>query len=200
MDDAKNEGSVTHWLSEIQAGDADAAQALCNRYFTRLVVLARRGLSGVPTQMADEEDVALSVFHSFYRAIQVGRYPNLADRDDLWRLLVRMTARKVIDRSRYENRLRRSRAPTCIDEERQISQAVGQSPTPEFAVAMAEQFTELLNCLGDPILKELAIGKMEGFTNDELAERMQCSVRTIERRLAVIRRKIEFHTRRSNDG
>ena len=57
--------------------------------------------------MADEEDVALSVLDSFCRAAQDGRFPDLADREGLWRLLLHKTVHKAIDLARHEKRLRR---------------------------------------------------------------------------------------------
>src|SRR5262245_9951905 len=79
-------GSVSLWLERLRAGDAAAAQPIWERYYERLVRLARRRL---PTRIrsADEEDVAQSAFHSFFRAVEQGRFPALADRDNLWAVL-----------------------------------------------------------------------------------------------------------------
>jgi hypothetical protein len=90
-------GSVTNWLVQLKEGDAAAAQPLWERYFPRMVVLARKWLQGARRREADEEDVALSAFDSFCRGAAQGRFPQLADRDDLWRLLVVVTARKALD-------------------------------------------------------------------------------------------------------
>ena len=84
--------SVTHWIGQLRAGDPVAAQHLWEGYFRRLVGLARGKLQSLPCRAADEEDVALSAFASFCRGVECGRFPQLADRDDLWRLLVTITA------------------------------------------------------------------------------------------------------------
>ena len=99
-----SEGSVTRWLGALRAGDPAAAQQLWERYFHRLVGLARQRLCGARRRAADEEDVALSAFDSFYRAAEAGRFPQLADRDGLWRLLVTITARKAAHLVRDEGR------------------------------------------------------------------------------------------------
>ncbi len=52
-------GSVTHWLEQLQAGDAVGAQKLWQRYFQRLVGLARKKLQGKKPRLADEEDVII---------------------------------------------------------------------------------------------------------------------------------------------
>ena len=101
------EGSVTRWLHELVAGDQAAAQELWNRYFQRLVGLARSKLRGAPRRAADEEDVALSAFDSFCRGAEQGRFPRLDDRDNLWRLLVVITERKACDLVQHEHRQKR---------------------------------------------------------------------------------------------
>jgi DNA-binding CsgD family transcriptional regulator len=41
--------------------------------------------------------------------------------------------------------------------------------------------------LGDESLCQVAVCKMEGCTNDEIAERLDCSRRTVARKLETIR-------------
>ncbi|MHC4405498.1 MAG: ECF-type sigma factor [Planctomycetota bacterium] len=101
------EGSVTHWFEQVREADSLAARALWERYFPRLVRRARKKLQESPRRAADEEDVAASVMESLFRAAEEGRFPDLADRDDLWRLLIRVTTQKVIDLKRHEARKRR---------------------------------------------------------------------------------------------
>ncbi len=92
-----SDDSVSRWIDEVKKGNHAAAEALWERYFPRLVRFARGRLRGLPRRAADEEDVALSALDSFCRAAEHGRFPNLADRDGLWRLLLQMTARKAAD-------------------------------------------------------------------------------------------------------
>src|SRR5207244_594392 len=91
-----------HWLSLVKAGDLNAAQPLWERYFPRLVGMARKKLREAPRRAADEEDVALSAFDSFCRGAAQGRFPNLEDRNDLWRVLLLLTARKASHQIRDE--------------------------------------------------------------------------------------------------
>ena len=58
-------GSVTFLIGRLRAGDSHATQQLWERYFGRLVALARSHLQGVPRAAADEEDVVLSAFSNF---------------------------------------------------------------------------------------------------------------------------------------
>src|SRR5262249_13252080 len=102
-------GSVTCWLGHLKDGDQAAAQPLWERYFSRLVVVARGKLKKLRRTTADqdEEDAALSAFNSFCDGAARGRFPQLADRDDLWRLLVVITARKALAQAHREGRKKR---------------------------------------------------------------------------------------------
>ena len=48
-----------------------------------------------------------------------------------------------------------------------------------------------LGRLRDPALRRVAVWKLEGYTNAEIAERQGCSLPTVERRLAIIRRLLK---------
>ena len=71
-------GSVTCWMSDLMAGDQSAAGPLWGRYFERLVRLARAKLRAMGraggAAVADEEDAALSAFHSFCDGALRGRF------------------------------------------------------------------------------------------------------------------------------
>jgi DNA-directed RNA polymerase specialized sigma24 family protein len=53
---------------------------------------------------------------------------------------------------------------------------------------MAEECRRLLDGLGDDALREVAVARMEGYTNDEIADRLGCARRTVARRLDLIRK------------
>src|SRR5262249_6398536 len=110
-------------------------------------------LQGLPRRAADEEDVALSAFHSFCRGASVGRFPQLCDRNSLWPLLVAMTAHKAIDLMRREHRHKRGGPPPAAGApaapETRPEEIIGREPTPEFALLVAEECRRLLDCLGD---------------------------------------------------
>jgi len=188
--------SISQWIAGVRRGDDRAAEALWQRYFTRLVLLARRRLGDTPRRAADEEDVALSAFASFCRAAEEGRFPGLSDRDDLWRLLIVLTARKAVDLKRREGRVKRGggaiRGPSAIDTDGDeefdaLAAQIGDEPTPELAAMVAEQCSRLLNLLNDD-LRAVAVAKMEQRSNKEIAVMLDCSLSTVERSLRLIRR------------
>jgi DNA-directed RNA polymerase specialized sigma24 family protein len=189
-----SDGSVSRWLGPLQAGDPAAIEHLWQRYFPRLAALARTRLPGVVRRVTDEEDVALSAFDSFCRRAEQGRFPQLRDRDSLWRLLVVITARKAAHRVRDETRLKRGGgavlplpAAGSAEEEALLSEALSREPTPEVAAEMAEEVRRLLDALPEE-LRAVAVLKMEGHSNEEIAARLDVVDRTVKRRLENIRR------------
>ena len=197
-----SDGSISHCLSLLRQGDDDAMRVIWERYFPRLVRLARQHLAAVARHVADEEDVALSAMDRFCRAVREGRYPDLADRDGLWRLLLRITTRRALEVARREQRVRRGGSPKPDVVSRlpragwRVRRGVDcrehlgverHEPSPAFAAEMAEACRSLLDRLPDADLRTLAVAKLEGYGNREAAERLGCSVRTVERRLRLIR-------------
>ncbi len=181
------DGSVTTWIHALSTGNDDVAQNLWERYFQRMVELARNKLRASVSRAADEEDVALSAFHSFCRAASEQRFPRLANRDDLWQVLVVLTARKAIDQRKYATRKKRSDGATRPLDDAALDTVIGTDPDPAFAALVADEFRHLLDRLDDPELRQVAIRKLEGYTNEEIAAELSCTVRTIGRRLALIR-------------
>lgn len=185
-------GSVTRWIGGLKAGEEEAARLLWKHYFDGLVRLARDRMRDGPRAAADEEDVALSAFHCLCRGAAAGRFPDLVGRDNLWRLLATITAQKALDEKRRQGRDRRgggrSVRATELDPEHDIlAQVVGREPTPEIAALLDEQYQHLLDRLEDDALRRIAVSKMEGESNEEIAERLGCGLRTVERKLGVIR-------------
>jgi DNA-directed RNA polymerase specialized sigma24 family protein len=185
---ASETGSVSEWIRQVQSGDPFAAQKLWERYFDRLIPLARKELRTIRGYASDEEDVVLSAFASFCRCAARGQFPQLGDRTDLWRLLVMLTARKAHHVHRDEQRQKRGgRAASLRGAVLELEEIIGREPTPEFAAQVAEECDGLLARLGTAELRSIALFKMEGYTTDEIAVKLGCARSTVERRLRLIR-------------
>jgi DNA-directed RNA polymerase specialized sigma24 family protein len=193
-------GSVTRWIGDLKAGGDGAAQRLWERYFDRLVQMAANRLRGRRRAVEDEEDAALSAFDSFCCGAAGGRFPRLTDRDDLWRLLVVITSRKVLLQARRQLRQKRGGGnvrpaseladSASPDEDDLLAQVVSTEPTPEFAAMVAEEYRRLLDRLGNDALRRVAILRMEGATGEEIAAKLGCTRRTVVRQLSLIRRTL----------
>ena len=165
-----SDSSVTRWLERLETGDDLAAAKLWNAYFDRLVHLAHGRLQAKFTKVNDAEDIALSAFHSFCRGVENKRFPELSDRDGLWRLLVSITIHKLLHVVRDQKRLKHggqfhelTGLDSSSDRTAAVNQIVSREPSPEFAFKVAEQYQEMMLSLEDEELVQLATWKMEGF-------------------------------------
>jgi DNA-directed RNA polymerase specialized sigma24 family protein len=202
-----NDESVSQWIDDLREGDEIAAARLWQRYYRRLIGLACRKLGGAPRRMADEEDVVLSAFHSFCERAQGGLFPDLRDRSDLWRLLVRITERKALNQVRAGARKKRGSGMVAGESVLMDSRAAGEAagiggvpglePTPEFAAEMVEAVDRLFGILPDDELRRIAVRKLEGYSNEEIAAEVGRSLPTVERRLRMIR--TIWNTDRANE-
>jgi DNA-directed RNA polymerase specialized sigma24 family protein len=202
----ETKGSISQWIGALQdGGDVnEAAQRLWERYFDKLVNLARGKLRTAPRGPADEEDVALSAFESFCAAAAAHRFPQLGAREDLWRLLVTITVRKANAMRQRELRQKRgggrvlgeaALAGPDQDARGGLDQVADPEPTPEFAALVADELGRLLGLLREETLRQVAVLRMEGYSNEQVAGRLGCSLRSIERKLDLIRRSWELEDR-----
>jgi len=197
--DCEGEGSVTRWIGDLRSGGDSAAQHLWERYFERLVRLARKKLQNTrhARTVEDEEDAALSAFDSFCRGVDRGRFPRLTDRNDLWRLLVVLTVRKALDQIERQGAAKRGganqvgvvAAPDGGDDSGgdALDRFLGSEPTPEFAAMITEEHRRLRAALRDASLCRVLDLRLEGYTREEIAGIMGCAVSTVKRKLDTIR-------------
>jgi DNA-directed RNA polymerase specialized sigma24 family protein len=185
-------GSVTQLIADLQIGDDSLAQQqIWERYFRRIVSLARVKLGNAPRGCEDEEDVALSALNSLFDGISDQRFPELKDRDNLWSLLATMTARKAVNQRKKQMALKRG------GDMRKLALDAGDAPAllelmdeeigPDLLVAIEEECQRLMDSLPDDTLRQIARWKLEGWTNAEAAEKLSVAERTVERKLGLIR-------------
>jgi RNA polymerase sigma factor (sigma-70 family) len=173
--------SVTRLIRAAQHDRSSAVGALLAVYFERLVQLARKRLQNLPGMANYDEDLALRSFYSVYRRVRDPERPlQLAGRDDLWRLLATRTISRAID-------LIRRHRPEEVAGAYDAEQLLTREPTPEEVAATSDECRRLLDLLEEPELRQIALWKVEGYTNEEIATRLDCVPRTVERKVSRIR-------------
>jgi DNA-directed RNA polymerase specialized sigma24 family protein len=193
-----DDGSVTRWIGDLKAGGDSAAQHLWERYFHRLVHLARAALRAAPRAgaVADEEDAALSAFDTFCRAAARGQFPDLADRDGLWALLVAITLRKVGGQVQRQGARKRGGGrllgeSALIDGDAAagggLDRLAGDEPGPELAATVVDEYRRLRDGLKGEALRRVLDLRLAGSTRAEIAALLGCTECTVTRKLQRIR-------------
>lgn len=189
-------GSVSRWIRKLKSGDSQAATHLWNRYYCNLMRITRRRLNGMSRQVADEEDLVVTAFQSFFRRARDGQFPELSSRDQLWALLITITDRKVVNNLRRHFSQKRGggrvaceaavRVQTEGDSQGPLSNAESFELGPDVEARVMELFDSI-----DDELKRMVYLRQEGLNNIEIARRLDRSVSTVERRLRLLREKWE---------
>jgi len=184
--------STRLWLEAARRSDSLALDRLWKRFSPKMTRLAAQWLASRPRFPGfDHDDVAQVAFDAFSAALTEGRYPDVGGSDELWRLLAVITVRKASDLAKAESAQRRGGDATVVslnDSGLAVMPPASSEATPELAAAMTDEFRRLLSGLADPELETVALLKFEGYTNDEIAQHLGYTRRTIQRMLNRIKR------------
>jgi hypothetical protein len=191
--------TVTNLLVEVCAGDEAAVEKLVHRYLDRLAAVGRQTyrqkFGDVPRPVEDEEDAALSALKSFWARASDGRVHHLANRQQLWSLLVKITIRKIYDQR--ERALAQKRGRTAaVSAADGLEQVLSQLPPPEAEAELEDTRRAALAALDDPALgdpklrrklRRIAEMDLEGRTRKEIAESVKLHERRVYGKLKLIR-------------
>ncbi len=188
-------GSITQWLSKLQAGQSQAAEAIWNRYQAKLVSIASKKLDQNPDRSIDGEDLVQSSFRYVFVAIQNGKYPDIDNREDLWGLLYVATVNRVRQHYRDVNALKRSH----ISSVQAIDPAILEDLQTPFAQAQAADLLEYLMSrldLEDPshTLRKIALLYLDEHSASSIAKALHKRKRSILISLRLIRSIWQEHT------
>lgn len=189
-------------LDRVREGDEEATTTLWQNYFQPLVRLAGARLPRNLRRTGDEEDIALSAFHSFIAGVRRDQFPDLAGPDNLWGLLITLTSRKV--NAHLRRATRQKRGGGQVRGESVFIDTAGNNPSggleqfdaagdvdqirPDLRLELAEACEALLEDLADDQLRQIAVMRMDGYLVDDIAAKLDISKRAVERRLQLIRK------------
>ncbi len=195
--DSTHDDDVTRWVRLIEDGDEQAATALWQYCFPKLLAYSRRKLPDHLRRILDEEDVALSAFKSFCLGAANGALRDVKSRDELWRLLYCITSRKAQGYIRHQTRAKRGggtvagesifKSKSQSDGESGMDQVADPSASPAMLAQFANDCQKLFEMLEDEMLQTIALLRIEGYSVDEISQRVGCAKRSVERRLQLIR-------------
>lgn len=186
-------GEVTQWLQN-WTEDHDAFGSLWKHFFPKLAGIADRDMKSLPSKARDGEDVALSAMKDLFFACVDGRY-DIKSRDELWRLLLKITYRKVLQERRRQTAQKRGGGIAHIGNEKigemevdAISMLADKNQMPELVEDVYKECRELLNSLPGEMLRVTAEMKLEGSSNEEISDLLRCSTEETKKNLKTIRR------------
>ncbi len=186
--------SVSRLLAQLSAGEEQSVTPLWERFYEQLVRFADKTLGDVPRSLRDEDDIATSVFFSIVRAGRAGRLDDLQDRSDFINLLAAMTRQKVVDYIRYQTARKRGGGEVrttslSVADDGLLDLLADEIAAPEIMASIRDSLEHIFSMLekrGHPECREMATLKMQGYTNEEIAEMMECAPVTVKRKLELI--------------
>ena len=192
-------GSVTRWLDLLSSGDPRAVEFLWRRYFQRMVRLASSRIRHLGGAVGDGEDVAISAFQGFCAAARRGDYAGLDGRESLWRVLVTCTLNRSRNLAAWETAQKRQRPSkqVSLSEAENVVGDRGRMPGELLEAADLLQFLmrqlELEDGTGE--LRQIALWKLEGLSNEQIAKQLRRRVSLVGQKIHLIRLLWEVHLR-----
>ncbi len=194
------EEEFTIWLDRLATGDEAAESLFWERYFERLIRMAKRKFETLPRRAMDEEDVALSAMNSVLRGIQQGQFANLQDSQAIWKLLLTIVSRKITAQRRREFSAKRGGGrqrgesvfappPHASRVTEPFNGVVDRQPSPDLVAILHDTTQQFLERLNDPQLERILTLTLEGCTPKEIAEQLGVVPATVLRKLKLIRER-----------
>ncbi len=179
-------GSITNCIRDLEGGEQllrdEAARELWEHYFADMMIFARKRLRAMhaPLGPADEEDAAARAFMKVCRGIERGQL-KLASRLDLTKVLRSATTREVF------TILGRNRTPGDFVDQAVLEEITDPALPSDVLLLALDACQRLLDLLETNELRQVAIWKLVGYTNEAIGLKLGRSPATVERTLSQIR-------------
>jgi len=198
-------GSLTLCVQRLRSSDCrerdEAARIIWERFSFRLQALVRRHLDNRIRCREDEQDVLMSMYANFCAGQLEGKTPP-ASREELWKLLVRITMCKVVNTAHRHLAARRDVRRERTDARDQwrdgslfprwmLDHVDKAQPSPEEQVIVLDELDRVLQDLPKE-LRQIVLWKLDGYTNAQIARMIQRTVRSVELKMQLIRKRLRL--------
>lgn len=171
-------------IVRLRSGDESAASEVYDRYAKRVFGLVHQQMADRLRAQVQPEDIVQSVFKSVFRGINTGNYDAPAG-GTLWQLMAIVAVHKVRRNARRRTALRRdARRTQSLDAMEKFDTPDDFTPE-EFESAVREAIEDLKDTEQDVVLL-----RVQGYSVEEIAAKLERSRRSIERALQNIRTKM----------
>lgn len=181
-------GSMSMLLQNWTANENQIAQWIQAEYFPRLRNLSARVLQGLPGANVDADDVIQSALKSFCLYMRRNASADGKDRDDVWRLLCHIAARKASRRRKRQTRGLSGGVVIAMtdltdnEDSHPIDGIIQQLSSDEFDLIIKDAVESL-----DQSLQPIALMVMEGKSQEEISQTLNCSKRTVIRKFHLVK-------------
>jgi RNA polymerase sigma factor (sigma-70 family) len=185
------EQSISQYIGRVKTGEkGDAATNLYDVYYHRLANVARGKLNRIPNPLKDEEDLAIEAMASVVRRLDAGLLEATQDRLDLWGILLVILHSKFADYVKRETAQKRggTRMNVAQGDNGLLEELASREFTHEDEIILNDEIDFLMSKLNDQQTAILQM-RIDGETNQQIAESLGLSVRFVERKVALIRDK-----------
>lgn len=194
-----NSQTVTGLLLDVRNGNDEAIERLFDLYLTRLEMIGRQTyrskFADVHRPVEDEEDAAISALETFCAALRSGKVNQVANRHQLWKLLVTITIRKIYDQRERATAQKRGGKGEIRKSSEDLEELLSKLPAPDAAAELSDNYNEAMRVLADDRQRRIVSLDMQGKTREEIAEELGVTERTVYRELSDSREKWEAHFR-----
>ena len=161
-------------LERCRSGDQEAAEELHRRYALRLLALAEKKIGGRLKRRVGAEDVVQSAFRTFFRRTEGGEF-SIDHSGSLWRLLVRITLRKILRKAEFHcSGPRDVRKEVYVHADEPGPEAIASDPTPQEAACLVDELEVLLAKFEEPD-PEIVRLCLERYSSSEISDKVGCS-------------------------
>ena len=178
--------SITALLSGVKRADRAAVHALFEKTYSRVVAIGLKKLGGIRQRGLDQDDVANSAFREFLNRAAEGRFKKLENREDVWQVLALLVGDKIGDGLRHEGRMKRGAGESCMPLE-DVTEVVSKLDDPSLEAEINDAKRVFLEKLPSGDHRRVVELLADGRTHEEIADTLNLSVRTVDRRAEDIR-------------
>ena len=177
-------GSDRSLITRLRKGDDQAASEFYDRYVKRVFGLVHQQMAGRLHAVVQSEDIVQSVFKSIFRGLSTGEYEAPAG-GSLWQLIAIVAVHKVRRNARRNLADKRDARRTQFLVELESFEAESSGTPEEFERAIREAIEGL-----GPLEQEVVVLRVQGFTVEDISNKLNRSRRGIERALHKIRESL----------
>lgn len=181
---SQSKESTLQIIEQMKTGDANAVNRLYELYAEKLISVVQKSISGKFGGRFTSESVVQSAIFSMITRTNKGQF-RFSDDEDFWKLLITIALNKL--RKKVEFHQAEKRNPSReVSTEAYVAERLSQRNHFEDGIHFKDTLDQLLNRL-DERSQNIILAKLEGKTQQEIAEEQGVNEKTIRRAMANIR-------------